>query len=109
MENTCANELISQCNRDICNKKCEMCWEQKHLCDNYKQNGQVSYSPALRACSRCLSNNIQSVHLDILALSSDCEEEKTMELLQQLQQDCLVDPQGILFTEILIDAVLESA
>lgn len=94
--NTCANELISQCNRDICNKKCEMYWKQKHLCDNCQQNGQISYSPSLRACSCCLSNNIQSVHHPILALSSDCEEgdKKAMELLKQLQQDCLVDPQG---------------
>lgn len=95
VENTCASELISQCNRDICNKKCEMCWEEKIVCENCHEKGQISYSPGLRACSSCLSNNIQCVHLAILALSSDCEEgnKKAMELLEQLQQDCLVDPE----------------
>ena len=61
------------------------CWEQKQVCDECLKNGQVSYSPALRACRHCLNNNVQCVNLAILALSSDCEtgNRKTMELLEQ--------------------------
>lgn len=37
------------------------CWEQKQVCDECLKKGQVSYSPALRACSHCLNNNVQCV------------------------------------------------
>lgn len=95
LEKTSSVELISQCNKTICNKKCETCRERKQVCDECSKNGQVSYSPALRACNHCLENNIQCVHLAILAFSSDCEEgnKKAMKLLEQLQRDGLVDPQ----------------
>ena len=94
LEKTRSVDLISQCNKAICCKKCETCWERKHVCDECSKNGQVSYSPALRACNHCLENNIQCVHLAILALSSDCEEgnKQAMKLLEQLQRDGLVDP-----------------
>jgi hypothetical protein len=106
VEKTRASELISQCNRDSCNKKCETCWEEKNVCDDCHQVGQISYSPALQACSSCLTNNTQCIHLAILGLSSDCEEgnKKAMELLEQLQQDCLVDPE-LEFCIFLPDAV----
>lgn len=94
LEKTRSVKLISQCNKAICTKKCETCLEQKQVCDECSENGQVSYSPALRACNHCLENNIQCVHLAILALSSDCEEgnKQAMKLLEQLQRDGLVDP-----------------
>ena len=71
------------------------CWEQKQICDECLKNGQVSYSPALRACSHCLNNNVQCVNLDILALSSDCEtgNRKAMESLEQRQKAGLADHQ----------------
>ena len=71
------------------------CWKQKQVCDECSKNGQVSYSPALRACSHCLNNNVQCVNLAILALSSDCEKgnRKAMELLEQRQKAGLADPQ----------------
>ena len=94
LEKTRSVELISQCNKAICSKKCETCWEQKQVCDERSKNVQVSYSPALRACNHCLENNIQCVHLAILALSSDCDEgnKQAMKLLEQLQRDVSVDP-----------------
>ena len=54
-----------------------------------------SYSPALRACSHRVNNNVQCVNLAILALSSDCEKgnRKAMELLEQRQKAGLADPQ----------------
>jgi len=58
LEKTRFVKLISQCNKAICNKKCETCWERKQVCDECSKNGQVSYSPALRACNHCLENNI---------------------------------------------------
>lgn len=71
------------------------CCEQKQVCDECLKNGQVSYSPALRACSHCLNNNVQWVNLVILALSSDCEtgNRKAMELLERHQEAGLADPQ----------------
>ena len=72
------------------------CWEQKQVCDEcFKKNGQVSYSPALRACSHRLNNNVQCANLAILTLSSDCEpgNRKAMELLEQRQKAGLADPQ----------------
>ena len=81
------------------------CWEQKQVCDEcFKKNGQVSYSPALRACSHWLNNNVQCANLAILALSSDCEtgNRKAMELLEQRQKAGLADPQIFVY---LPDAV----
>ena len=94
LEKTRSVKLISQCNKAICTKKCETCWERKQVCNGCSENGQVSYSLALRACNHCLENNIQCVHLAILALSSECEEgnKQAMKLLEQLQRDGLVDP-----------------
>ena len=72
------------------------------------KKGQVSYSPALRARSHCLNNNVQCVNLAILALSSECEtgNRKAMELLEQHQKAGLADPQICVYLPDAVHVVL---
>ena len=46
-------ELISQCEKTICNEKCETCWAGKQVCDECSKNAQLvtlqSYELAITA------------------------------------------------------------
>ena len=54
VEKTSASMLISQCNRSICQRTCEVCREQKEVRADCQMDGETSYAPALRACRNFL-------------------------------------------------------
>ena len=57
VEKTLAFELISQCSGTVCDRKSDTCWKDKEVCAECAKNGQISYSPAIRACSDCINSN----------------------------------------------------
>ena len=97
VEKTPSVECISKCDELICVRKCHACINAKAVCKECKTKGHLSYSPCLRACDRCLSNNLTCVRLVILALSSDCEEgnKKAMEILEEQQKEKKIIPNWI--------------
>ena len=70
---TKVENLIVQ-NSAICKSFCETCFDEKHVCQPCKADGQVSIYPPLRACKNCLDNNEKCSKRAVLVITTDCEE-----------------------------------
>ena len=63
LENSSDTMVDSEC---CMSSVCETCLDSKTVCDECKQEGQISYCPSLRACRRCLENHVQCVKFIVL-------------------------------------------
>ena len=75
-------EHIAEHSNSECCSSCEMCLQLKAVCPDCAQQGQVSYIPSLRACSRCLKDGVQCYRATVFVAVSDCESCNKKALLQ---------------------------
>lgn len=81
----------------ICKSACQACIESASVCDACLTQGQISHVPSLRACQRCLKENVQCCRAVVLVLASDCESgnKRAFELISQSKADGTLPPQFI--------------
>ena len=78
----------------LCDSLCEDCIRTKAICQSCAALGQTSHIPTLRACGRCLSDNVLCSKLAVLVLVVDCESGNKgamMELRRDIMNDT-IDP-----------------
>ncbi len=56
-----------------CDSSCNKCIDNKDVCQDCTDNGQVSHLPPLRRCNECCTRNIRCVRCAVLVVTSDCE------------------------------------
>jgi len=89
-----------------CIRRCEMCCHLGEVCDQCKREGQISIYPQLRACQRCIVNNVKCSRLAIMAVIHDCEQKNktAMEKIVEAKMNNCLHPEMSL-TNVGPDAV----
>lgn len=107
---TKANDLILD-DSSGCNSFCKDCYDAGSLCSNCMDEGQTSIYPALRACQKCVKDNLKCIKRAVLVLTTDCEEgNKQMFLaIKDKIQNKQIDPSLALLVLCRIRHTLEKA
>ena len=56
-----------------CHSTCRRCMEEKAVCLDCANQGQVSHIPSLRACSNCIADGVKCCRTAVIVVVSDCE------------------------------------
>lgn len=73
LERTLSKDHIIKSQIGLCDSSCDECLDNKQVCQDCSDNGQVNHLPALRRCSACCTRNIRCVRCAVLVVTSDCE------------------------------------
>ena len=68
------NVLNVQLVREICSSFCDESWDLQAVCGKSKDNGQESFYPSLRACTKWIDAGIKCSIVAVYANSADCED-----------------------------------
>ena len=75
-----------------CCSTCQKCFQLKAVCPACAQQGQVSYIPSLRACSRCCQDGVQCYRTVVFVVASDCEwcNKKALVQIKEMRKEGII-------------------